>query len=70
MADGKECEPMDLIETLDRLTNTAKELLDLCKEQAEIIEALDLVSVDDALETRGRLEKCERDIIRCEGRPL
>lgn len=60
----------DLIEVLDRLTNTAKELLDLCKEQAEIIEALDLVSVDDALEARGRLEKCERDIIRYEGRPL
>lgn len=29
---------MDLIETLDRLTGVAKELLDICREQAEIIE--------------------------------
>jgi len=51
---------MDLVETLEKLTETTKELLDLCKEQAEIIEALDLVSVDDALETRGLLTKSEQ----------
>ena len=51
---------MDMIETLDKLTGVAKELLDLCKEQAEIIEVLDLVSVDDALEARGLLTKSEQ----------
>ena len=29
---------MDLIETLEKLTDTAKELLSICEEQAKIIE--------------------------------
>ena len=53
---------LDLIETLDRLTNTAKELLDICREQAKIIEQHDLISVDDALQTRGRLEQLGGDL--------
>ena len=53
---------MDLIETLDRLTNTAKELLDICREQAKIIEQHDLVNVDDALQARGRLEQIRGDL--------
>ena len=53
---------MDLIEALDRLTNTAKELLDICREQAKIIEQHDLISVDDALQARGRLEQLGGDL--------
>lgn len=53
---------MDLIKTLDRLTDTTKELLDICCEQAEIIEMHDLISVDDALQTRGRLEQLGGDL--------
>jgi hypothetical protein len=53
---------LDLIETLDRLTNTAKELLDICREQAEIIEMHDLVSVDQAMDRRGELEKIRGDL--------
>lgn len=53
---------MDMIETLDRLTNTAKELFDICREQAKIIEQHDLISVDDALQTRGRLEQLGGDL--------
>ena len=53
---------MDLVETLEKLTEISKELLDLCKEQAEIIEALGLVSVDSALETRGLLIKSEQTL--------
>lgn len=53
---------LDLIETLDRLTNTAKELLDICREQTKIIEQHDLISVDDALQTRGRLEQLGGDL--------
>lgn len=57
---------MDLIETLDILTDTAKQLLELCCEQAKIIEQNDAVSVDKALETRGLIEKCKRDISSCD----
>jgi len=46
----------DLIETLDKLTGVAKELLDICEEQAKIIEMHDLVSVDQAIDRRGELE--------------
>ena len=46
----------DLIETLEKLTETAKELLDICEEQAKIIEMHDLVSVDQAIDRRGELE--------------
>lgn len=53
---------MDMIETLDKLTNTAKELLDICREQAEIIEMHDLIPVDDALQARGRLEQLGGDL--------
>jgi hypothetical protein len=53
---------MDLIETLEKLTNTAKELLDLCKEQAKVIEMHDLVSVDQAMDRRGELEKIRGDL--------
>ena len=37
---------MDLIETLDKLTGVAKELLDICCEQAKIIEMHDLVNYE------------------------
>lgn len=53
---------MDLIETLDKLTETAENLLDICFEQAKIIEMHDLVSADDALSRRGELESF-RDIL-------
>lgn len=53
---------MDLIETLEKLTNTAKELLDICCEQAKIIEQHDLISADDALQTRGQLEQIRGDL--------
>lgn len=53
---------MDLIETLDALTEMAKRLLEICSEQAKIIEQHDLVSVDDALSRRGELESF-RDIL-------
>jgi len=53
---------MDLIETLEKITGVAKELLDICCEQAEIIEMHDLISVDDALQTRGRLEQLGGDL--------
>jgi len=53
---------MPLIELLDRLTDIAKELLDICREQAKIIEQHDLISVDDALQTRGRLEQLGGDL--------
>ena len=46
----------DLIEALDKLTGVAKELLDICEEQAKIIEMHDLVSVDQAMDRRGELE--------------
>lgn len=45
-----------MIETLDKLTETAKNLLDICEEQAKIIEMHDLVSVDQAMDRRGELE--------------
>ena len=53
---------MPLIELLDRLTDIAKELFDICCEQAKIIEQHDLISVDDALQTRGRLEQIRGDL--------
>ena len=53
---------MDLIETLEKLTGVAKELLDICYEQAKVIEMHDLVSADDALSRRGELESF-RDIL-------
>lgn len=53
---------MDLIETLEKLTETAKNLLDICEEQAEIIEMHDLVSVDQAMDRRGELEKIRGDL--------
>ena len=52
----------DLIETLDALTDMAKKLLEICSEQAKIIEQHDLVSVDDAMDRRGELENF-RDIL-------
>ena len=52
----------DLIETLDALTEMAKRLLEICSEQAKIIEQHDLVSVDDAMDRRGELENF-RDIL-------
>lgn len=57
----------DLIETLEKLTETAKELLSICEEQAKIIEMHDLVSVDDALQRRGELEKCGNIIRKAAG---
>ena len=53
---------MDLIETLDRLTEISKELLDICEEQAKVIEMHDLVSVDQAMDRRGELEKIRGDL--------
>lgn len=47
---------MNLIEALDKLTGVAKELLDICEEQAKIIEMHDLISVDQAMDRRGELE--------------
>jgi len=52
----------DLIETLDALTEIAKKLLEICSEQAKMIEQHDLVSTDDALSRRGELESF-RDIL-------
>jgi len=51
-----------LIEVLDRLTEVSKELLDICREQAKIIEQHDLISADDTLQARGRLEKIRGDL--------
>lgn len=53
---------MDLVETLEKLTEISKELLDICCEQAKIIEQHDLISVDDALQARGRLEQLGGDL--------
>ena len=53
---------MDAIELIDKLTETAKALLDICCEQAKIIEMNDLVSADDVLQRRGELESF-RDIL-------
>ena len=53
---------LDLIETLDRLTEISKELLDICEEQAKVIEMHDLVSVDQAMDRRGELEKIRGDL--------
>ena len=47
---------MDVIELIDKLTETAKSLLDICCEQARIIEMHDLISADDVLRRRGELE--------------
>ena len=49
---------MDLIEVLDRLTNTAKELLDLCKEQAEIIEMAGLECRREKIEEFEKVIEC------------
>lgn len=57
----------DLIETLEKLTETAKELLSICEEQAKIIEMHDLVSTEDALSRRGELEKCGNIIRKAAG---
>lgn len=51
---------MDLIKTLDRLTDTTKELLDICREQAEVIEQNDLISVEMAMDRRGELESFKK----------
>lgn len=53
---------MDLIEVLDRLTEVSKELLDICRERAKIIEQHDLISADDALQARGRLEQIRGEV--------
>jgi hypothetical protein len=53
---------LDVIELIDKLTETSKALLDICCEQAKIIEMNDLVSVDDVLRRRGELESF-RDIL-------
>ena len=53
---------MDLIETLDALTEMEKRLLEICSEQAKVIEQHDLVSVDDAMDRRGEIESF-RDIL-------
>lgn len=51
---------MDLIETLEKLTGVAKELLDICREQAKVIEQNDLISVEMAMDRRGELESFEK----------
>ena len=53
---------MDLIEVLNKLTEISKELLDICEEQAKVIEMHDLVSVDQAMDRRGELEKIRGDL--------
>ena len=53
---------MDLIEALDKLTEIVKNLLDICEEQAKVIEMHDLVSVDQAMDRRGEIESF-RDIL-------
>lgn len=60
---------MDIVETLENILNVSKQLLDICGEQAKIIEMHDLVSVDDALRRRGELEKIRRQIIEYEKVP-
>ena len=51
---------MDLIETLEKLTGVTKELLDICCEQAKVIEQNDLISVEMAMDRRGELESFEK----------
>ena len=51
---------MDLIETLDALTDMTKKLLEICSEQAKVIEQHNLVSADDALSRREELESFRR----------
>lgn len=51
---------MDLIETLEKLTGVAKELLDICEEQAKVIEQNDLISVEMAMDRRGELESFKK----------
>ena len=41
------------IELIEKLIEGYKELLDICKHQALLIEQHDLISIDDALSTRG-----------------
>ena len=53
---------MDVIELIDKLTETSKALLDICCEQAKIIEMHELISADDVLRRRGELESF-RDIL-------
>lgn len=49
----------DLIETLDRLTNTAKELLDICEEQAKVIEMAGLKCRREEIEEFEKMLKGE-----------
>ena len=49
------------IELFEILIEGYKELLDICKRQALLIEQHDLISIDDALSTRGQLNKSEDD---------
>lgn len=46
----------DLIETLDSLTGIAKRLLDICCEQAQIIEEHGIVSREYSEKNRGEME--------------
>ena len=50
------------IELFEKLIEGYKELLDICKHQALLIEQHDLISIDDALSTRGQLIKLEDNI--------
>lgn len=47
---------MGLIETLEKLTETAKNLLDICCEQAKVIEQNDLISADQTIDRQRELE--------------
>jgi hypothetical protein len=53
---------LDIVETLENILNVSKQLLDICGEQAKIIEMHDLISADDVLRRRGELESF-RDIL-------
>lgn len=53
---------MDVIELIDKLTETSKALLDLCKEQAKIIEMHELLSAGDTHELRDEIEKLKGQV--------
>jgi hypothetical protein len=53
---------LDIVETLENILNVSKQLLDICGEQAKIIEMNNLISADDVLRRRGELESF-RDIL-------
>ena len=49
---------MDLIEALDRLIEVSKELLDICREQAEIIEMAGLECRREKIEEFEKVIEC------------